>query len=209
MTSVTPNEDLERKFQWLIFFTSHFQVEWEMVCQQKFGVLFTCGLLTSVMFLIRPYDLALSSNLPAVYSCHFDWIALFFTLNGARFLLNKFVVTLLTSLPKMTVLTFKWLFFTSAQEDKVNWVCVTLIGVYLRAANRSSNKFSVEITSQGLRKEVFHSVCFFYPFFETTTDLRNYRHVLLLFLFVFLDNSLCCLFESLSCLFLAICQLYV
>ena len=100
--------------------------------------------------------------------CNFKWSACvtsFFTLIGASFLfirVKKFLVT--RDLPHSQ----KWLprskidfYFTLIQRDKVKWLCVTLIGGYLRALNRSSlriNKFLIKIKSQRLKKAIFWSV---------------------------------------------------
>ena len=76
--------------------------------------------------------------------CDFNWIACvtaFSTLSCKSFLFIRVIKFLITSLSKLTSAIQYRLFF--ALRDMVKLIHVFLIGGYLRAANRSSNKLNI------------------------------------------------------------------
>ena len=117
--------------------------------------------ISSSWFLLRPYDVTTTSNLPFVHSImqvrvwrHNHFKSVFFiqscsftvacvtsylSLSGASFMFIRVIKFLVTrDLPhsKMTSWLWNWFFL---QRDKVKWMCVTLNEGYLRAAKRGSN----------------------------------------------------------------------
>ena len=117
-----------------------------------------------------------------IRSCNFNWIACvtsFFALSGASFLFMrvlKFLVTLDTSLSRMTSSIWNWLLFTLIQRDKVKWVCVTLNEGYLRSANRGSKnvyRFYSKYNISAFNEKTNFFALSFTDFLETA-DLRSY-----------------------------------
>ena len=144
-----------------------------------------------------------------IRSCNFNWnacVTSFFALIGASFLfirVIKFLVTRDLQQSQKWLPHFEFNFYLLYFKEIRSSECVTLNGIYLRAADRGSNnfffRFNQNITSQLSMKRVLIGVS---TVFETA-DLRSYCGYFLTTAILNCSQTVCSVFSGPAiCLFI-------